>query len=119
MGFFRCRTRGTKDGCSASGGSGQRGSQRRPGADPSPRPRPAATPRDCPPRRGGAAGSLLALARLPGRACSAAGSPATLGAQAAQHGPVLPGASKRLQLWAPACPVRRWLLGARSLGPPR
>lgn len=77
MGFFKCRTHGTKEDVSASGGSGQRGSQRRPWVDASSRPRLAASP-GCPPRRGGAAGSLLALAPLSGRACSAAGSPATL-----------------------------------------
>lgn len=77
MGFFRCRTHGTKEDVWASGGSGQRGSQRRPWVDASSRPRLAASP-GCPPRWGGVAGSLLALAPLSGRACSAAGSPATL-----------------------------------------
>jgi hypothetical protein len=77
-GFFACLTLGTEvggSGCEGSGGSGQRGRQRR----------------GCPPRRGWEAGSVLALARLSGRACSAARSPATLGSAARPPlGPVRP-----------------------------
>lgn len=118
MGFFRCRTHGTREDVWASGGSEQRGSQRRPWVDASSRPRLAVSP-GCPPRRGGAAGSLLALAPLSGRACSAAGSPATLRARPllstarSSWGQRALAAAARLP-----CPVCRWLLGARSLGPP-
>ncbi|CAI9155331.1 unnamed protein product [Rangifer tarandus platyrhynchus] len=60
-----------------SGGSEPRWSQRRPGAEPNPRPGRAEL-RGGPRRRGGAGGRALARAPLLGRTCSAAGSPAML-----------------------------------------
>lgn len=98
-GFFACLDLGGGaqvggSGSGVNGGSGQRGSQRRPAAEPSPGLNTAKA-RGWPRPRGGAGGPSLSRAPLSGRTCSAASSPATLGSAARPP----------LRLAGPAAPV--------------